>query len=50
VVETAPDLELVHPAGIGGGEVPPEGSQRDLLADDEEVRLVAVHPRIVPRA
>ena len=34
----APDLELVHPAGIGGGEVLPQGSQRDLLADDDEVR------------
>ena len=47
LVEAAPDLELVHPAGVVGGEVPPEGSQRDLLADDDEVRLVAVHPGIV---
>ena len=47
VVEAAPDLELVHPAGVGGGEVRPERSQRDLLADDDEVRLVAFHPRIV---
>jgi hypothetical protein len=51
-VEAAPHLELVHPAGIGSGEVPPEGSQRNLLADDDEVRLVAVHAGIVssPRA
>jgi hypothetical protein len=48
LVEAAPDVELVHPAGIGGGEVSPEGSQRDLLADDDEVRLVAIHPRNVP--
>jgi len=52
VVEAAPDLELVHPLGVGGGEVPPEGSQRDPLADDDEIRLVAIHPGIVssPRA
>ena len=45
-VEAAPDLELVHPAGVDGGEVPPQRPQRDLLADDDEVRLVAIHPCI----
>src|SRR4051794_34185315 len=41
--ETVPDLELVHPACVDGGEVAPQGSQRDLLADDDEVRLARVH-------
>ena len=47
MVEAAPNLELVHPAGIVVGEVPPERSQRDLLPDDDEVRLVALHLDIV---
>src|SRR5207245_1897323 len=32
VIEAAPDLELVHPARVGGSEVAPQGPQRDLLA------------------
>src|SRR4051794_19547898 len=47
LVMAAPDLELVHPAGIVGGQVRPERTQRDLLADDDEVRLMALHRGIV---
>src|SRR5829696_8739487 len=47
VVEPAPDLELVHPPRISGGEVVTERSERDLLADNDELRLVAAHPGIV---
>lgn len=42
MVKAAPDLELVHPAGVGGGEIRPQRSECDLLADDDEVRLVAI--------
>jgi hypothetical protein len=42
VVKAAPDLELVHPSGVGGGRIRPERSKYDLLADDDEVWLVAI--------
>jgi hypothetical protein len=47
LVEAAPDLGLVHPARVIGGEVAPERSQGNLLADDDEIRLVAIHSGIV---
>jgi hypothetical protein len=37
----------VHPARISDGAVAPERSPGDLVADDDEVRLVAIHSGIV---
>src|SRR5215213_9654047 len=41
LVEAAPDRRLIQPARVIGGEVAPERSQGDLVADDDEIRPVA---------